>query len=119
MERCKRSLRHAQPHKQRGRGHVTCLRPVHWTGYVASLLAVVLASAGAGLARYLLGDVNISLLDGDDFLDLLAGENVVGSFMVDGGRGTDTFDGTAVAGGDRHADPCRHRLSKHHRERRG
>src|SRR5205085_8112129 len=53
---------HAQPHDQRGREHVKRLRAVHWTGYVASLLAVVLASAGAGLARYLLGDVNISLI---------------------------------------------------------
>jgi hypothetical protein len=62
MERWKRSIRHAQPHDQRGREHVKRLRAVHWTGYVASLLAVVLASAGAGLARYLLGDVNISLI---------------------------------------------------------
>jgi two-component system, OmpR family, sensor histidine kinase KdpD len=62
MERWQRSIRHAQPRKHRGRGHVMCLRPVHWTRYVASLLAVVLASAGAGLARYLLGDVNISLI---------------------------------------------------------
>src|ERR671933_213384 len=62
MERWKWSIRHAQPHKHHGWGPVTCLRPVHWTGYVASLLAVVLASAGAGLARYLLGDVNISLI---------------------------------------------------------
>jgi K+-sensing histidine kinase KdpD len=62
MERWTRSGRHAPPPKPRGWGRVTCLRPVHWTGYVASLLAVVLASAGAGLARYLLGDVNISLI---------------------------------------------------------
>src|ERR671938_977540 len=62
MKRWKRSIRQAPHHNHRGRGHVKHLRPVHWTGYVASLLAVVLASAGAGLARYLLGDVNISLI---------------------------------------------------------
>ncbi len=37
-------------------------RRVHWAAYAGSLLVILLASVGAGVARRLLGDINISLI---------------------------------------------------------
>jgi hypothetical protein len=44
------------------------------------------------------GDVYVLLDGGFDLFNLLPGENVPGYFLVDGGGGNSTFDGTAVGG---------------------